>query len=121
MTQDKRAVLAGKLQRRAQAGLRHPGKFQRLTSRLPAPRSPFDAALHLALGIAPVSAGCIQDGRSDAMLELLGPRATRTRIAEWRKGRMKPPAWARAILRHELEARSAELSHYAALLAAEPD
>ena len=122
MTQDKRAAPAGKLPSSKRGPQWHPKKFQRISDAPHTPRSLFDAAILLAIGAGPIPPGALaRDGREAAMLDLLGPRCTPAALNNYRLGRRKPPPWARAILRYQLEARAAELAHYAALLAAEPD
>ncbi len=71
----------------------------------------FDRALR-ALGLvqtAPIA-------KRRTLAGLLNKRVTRQAIQNWRKGRRKAPAWARAIIAAELRKRIAEYEHLAALL-----
>ena len=46
----------------------------------------------------------------------LFPRAAAYTIRDWRRGKRKAPAWARALLREAIDKRLAELQHAKALL-----
>ena len=59
------------------------------------PRSNFDQAICLMIGLPPRSGITgMRDGRRAKILALFDGEATWSQIREWRRGRSKPPIWA---------------------------
>lgn len=90
-----------------------PRKRLRAPHRLKTYPDPFAVA---AVALFPWGADAYPGFAKALSAALLG-RASPHTIRDWRRGKRKAPAWARALLREAIERRIAELEHARAILA----
>lgn len=99
---------------RANGQARHPTLSKRLVAphRITAYQDPFHVA---ASALLPWGSDAYP-GFAKGLWIVLKGRASPHTIRDWRRGKRKAPAWARALVREALERRLAEIKHGIAIL-----